>query len=233
VPSVCWCPCTTPSSPLRVSVARSWHSSSSPSPVSQRGIARWIIQLIRSSRDHGFLLDRLRHQLCAASCRVDHFSNRSDIGGTTYPGQSNAAWRLPLGIQLVPGALLCIGSIFLPFSPRWLMLRGEYHHALLSLTMQVARRSAWKTSPNSATRRPSPPRFNTSSAPSRPSASSSARRPRSDTASTTSTSASPCSSTSVSSPPSRYFTVSCSVPRPKAFSSGLGECSTTFCSCVC
>ena len=46
------------------------------------------------------------------------------IGGTEYPGQSQAAWRVPLGLQLVPGVILCVGVYWLPFSPRWLMLRG-------------------------------------------------------------------------------------------------------------
>ena len=47
------------------------------------------------------------------------------IGGRTYPGQSDAAWRVPLAIQLVPAIILCIGSYWMPFSPRWLMLKGE------------------------------------------------------------------------------------------------------------
>jgi len=55
------------------------------------------------------------------------------IGGTTYPGQSNAAWRLPLSLQLIPGLILCIGILFLPFSPRWLMLKGREDEALVTL----------------------------------------------------------------------------------------------------
>ncbi|KAI9299116.1 general substrate transporter [Neoconidiobolus thromboides FSU 785] len=31
------------------------------------------------------------------------------------------AWRLPLGLQIVPAFLLGVGSIFAPFSPRWLI----------------------------------------------------------------------------------------------------------------
>ena len=48
-----------------------------------------------------------------------------DIGGTGA-GQTTAAWRIPLGLQLIPGVVLCVGACFLPFSPRWLMLRGKY-----------------------------------------------------------------------------------------------------------
>jgi hypothetical protein len=52
------------------------------------------------------------------------------FGGTTYPEQSSAAWRIPLAIQLVPAIILCVGSWFLPFSPRWLMLVGREEESL-------------------------------------------------------------------------------------------------------
>jgi MFS family permease len=55
------------------------------------------------------------------------------IGGTTYPEQSSAAWRIPLAIQLVPAIILCVGSWFLPFSPRWLMLVGREEESLAVL----------------------------------------------------------------------------------------------------
>jgi hypothetical protein len=54
------------------------------------------------------------------------------IGGTGE-GQSTAAWRIPLAIQLVPAIVLCGGSLFLPFSPRWLMLKGRQEECLLTL----------------------------------------------------------------------------------------------------
>lgn len=55
------------------------------------------------------------------------------IGGTTYPEQSSAAWRVPLAIQLIPAIILCIGSWFLPYSPRWLMLVGKEEESLTVL----------------------------------------------------------------------------------------------------
>lgn len=55
------------------------------------------------------------------------------IGGTTYPQQSTAAWRIPLALQLVPAIVLCIGSWFLPYSPRWLMLVGREDECLIVL----------------------------------------------------------------------------------------------------
>ncbi|OCF59457.1 galactose transporter [Kwoniella mangroviensis CBS 10435] len=56
------------------------------------------------------------------------------IGGTEA-GQKEAAWRVPLGIQLVPAAVLFVGAIFLPFSPRWLMLKGREEECLTNLAM--------------------------------------------------------------------------------------------------
>ncbi|GLA86113.1 hypothetical protein AtubIFM56815_010364 [Aspergillus tubingensis] len=55
------------------------------------------------------------------------------IGGTTYPQQSSAAWRIPLALQLVPAIVLCIGSWFLPYSPRWLMLVRREEESLAVL----------------------------------------------------------------------------------------------------
>ncbi|KAL5114975.1 hypothetical protein ACEQ8H_007148 [Pleosporales sp. CAS-2024a] len=42
------------------------------------------------------------------------------IGGTGR-SQNEAAWLLPLCLQLVPAVLLGVGMIFMPFSPRWLV----------------------------------------------------------------------------------------------------------------
>ncbi|PWN32687.1 general substrate transporter [Meira miltonrushii] len=42
------------------------------------------------------------------------------IGGTGDT-QSNAAWLLPITLQLVPAFILAVGMLFMPQSPRWLM----------------------------------------------------------------------------------------------------------------
>lgn len=44
--------------------------------------------------------------------------------------QSNAAWRLCFGLQLVPGAAVGILMLFRPESPRWLVQRGQDEKAL-------------------------------------------------------------------------------------------------------
>ncbi|TFK66213.1 general substrate transporter [Pluteus cervinus] len=49
----------------------------------------------------------------------------------TIPG--SMSWRIPLGIQIIPGIILAIGCIFLPPSPRLLVLQGRYDDALQSL----------------------------------------------------------------------------------------------------
>lgn len=42
------------------------------------------------------------------------------IGGTSQ-GQSDAAWLVPICLQLIPGIALGMGIMFMPFSPRWLV----------------------------------------------------------------------------------------------------------------
>lgn len=61
---------------------------------------------------------------------------------------SSASWRIPLAIQLIPGAILGLGCFFLPPSPRLLTLHGRYDDALESLarlrmrTLEEAREDA-------------------------------------------------------------------------------------------
>lgn len=43
---------------------------------------------------------------------------------------SDVSWRLLLGLQLVPAFAMLIGSYWMPFSPRWLCLKGRYDEAL-------------------------------------------------------------------------------------------------------
>jgi sugar porter (SP) family MFS transporter len=42
-------------------------------------------------------------------------------------------WRIPVGIQIVPGAFLLIGLCFLKESPRWLMKQGRYKDGTAAL----------------------------------------------------------------------------------------------------
>ena len=51
-------------------------------------------------------------------------------GGVNNPYQSTAAFRIPWGVQAVPGALLFIGFFFFPRSPRWLASKDRWEEAL-------------------------------------------------------------------------------------------------------
>ncbi|KAJ3762258.1 MFS monosaccharide transporter [Lentinula raphanica] len=51
--------------------------------------------------------------------------------GKVIPG--SASWRIPLSVQLVPGIILIVGCIFLPASPRLLMLQAKPNEAFATL----------------------------------------------------------------------------------------------------
>lgn len=51
-------------------------------------------------------------------------------GGPKAPNQGTAAFRIPWGIQIVPGAILFVGMFFLPRSPRWLASKDRWEEAL-------------------------------------------------------------------------------------------------------
>ncbi|POR38574.1 Putative glucose transporter rco-3 [Tolypocladium paradoxum] len=52
--------------------------------------------------------------------------------GTQYI-DSHWSWQLPFLLQIIPGLVLGFGAVFLPFSPRWLALKGREQDALVSL----------------------------------------------------------------------------------------------------
>jgi sugar porter (SP) family MFS transporter len=55
------------------------------------------------------------------------------IGGV-HDGQKEAAWRIPLALQLIPAIILGVGILFMPFSPRWLVNQGRDDEALAVLS---------------------------------------------------------------------------------------------------
>ncbi|KAI2622308.1 general substrate transporter [Hypoxylon sp. NC1633] len=65
---------------------------------------------------------------------IDYGTNY--IGGTSLGTQTDAAWLVPIGLQLFPAIILFVGMIFMPFSPRWLVhhnREGEARKILASL----------------------------------------------------------------------------------------------------
>ncbi|KAL2015958.1 hypothetical protein VTK56DRAFT_4493 [Thermocarpiscus australiensis] len=51
-------------------------------------------------------------------------------GGSNDPNQPTAAFRIPWGIQMVPGFILLVGLFFFPYSPRWLASKDRWEEAL-------------------------------------------------------------------------------------------------------
>ncbi|KAI1393066.1 general substrate transporter [Hypoxylon trugodes] len=65
---------------------------------------------------------------------IDYGTNY--IGGTALGQQKDAAWLVPICLQLFPAVILFVGMIFMPFSPRWLVhhdREGEARKILASL----------------------------------------------------------------------------------------------------
>jgi sugar porter (SP) family MFS transporter len=56
-----------------------------------------------------------------------------DYGVSLHIPASTRQWRIPVGIQLIPGGLMLIGLFFLKESPRWLMKKGRHEEAAISL----------------------------------------------------------------------------------------------------
>ncbi|RVX66657.1 hypothetical protein B0A52_09408 [Exophiala mesophila] len=56
------------------------------------------------------------------------------IGGTG-DGQSDAAWLVPLALQLAPAVILLVGMFFMPFTPRWLIHHGHEEDARKTLAL--------------------------------------------------------------------------------------------------
>ncbi|KAI1387353.1 general substrate transporter [Hypoxylon trugodes] len=51
-------------------------------------------------------------------------------GGPDAPNQSEAAFRIPWGIQMIPAFVLFIGLFFFPYSPRWLASQDLWEEAI-------------------------------------------------------------------------------------------------------
>ena len=58
------------------------------------------------------------------------------IGGTG-DGQSQAAWRFPLAFQCFPSLILILATMFLPYSPRWLVQAGKSNPVQTGFTVQL------------------------------------------------------------------------------------------------
>ncbi|UKZ45911.1 hypothetical protein TrVGV298_000105 [Trichoderma virens] len=68
-----------------------------------------------------------------ALLRSQLLTPRNDVGPNGCTGQSQAAWRVPFALQIVPALILGIGMIFYPESPRFYLMRKNEEAALRSL----------------------------------------------------------------------------------------------------
>lgn len=62
------------------------------------------------------------------------FDPYTDVGPNGCTGQSTAAWRIPLAIQILPALILGVGMIFYPDTPRWLLLQERDEEAFQALS---------------------------------------------------------------------------------------------------
>jgi hypothetical protein len=53
---------------------------------------------------------------------------------TGCTGQSEASWRIPLAIQILPAVILGVGMLFFPDSPRWLLMKERDDESLNALS---------------------------------------------------------------------------------------------------
>lgn len=61
------------------------------------------------------------------------FDAYKDVPAGGCTGQTEAAWRIPVGIQLLPAICLGLGMFFMPYSPRWLVEVGRDDEARQTL----------------------------------------------------------------------------------------------------
>ncbi|CAG8973945.1 hypothetical protein HYALB_00007474 [Hymenoscyphus albidus] len=62
------------------------------------------------------------------------FDPYNDVGSTGCTGQSDASWRIPFALQILPAIILGNGMIFYPDSPRWLMMQEKDEQAIRVLS---------------------------------------------------------------------------------------------------
>lgn len=61
------------------------------------------------------------------------FNPYTDVGPDGCTGQSEAAWRVPFALQILPAVILGVGMLFFPESPRFHLMRRNEDAALRSL----------------------------------------------------------------------------------------------------
>jgi MFS family permease len=91
-----------------------------------------------------FWLDYGMHFVGGSDCKPAGIANPYEADGTTFNaalahghtclGEKTVSWRIPLALQLIPAWILFFGMFFLPFSPRWLMMKHRDDDCISSLS---------------------------------------------------------------------------------------------------
>lgn len=84
-----------------------------------------------------FWLDYGFHFIGGTSCNPEGVSGDFDAytaHGHTCLGEKAISWRVPLALQLIPAWILFFGMFLLPFSPRWLMMKGRDEECIAALS---------------------------------------------------------------------------------------------------
>ncbi|CAG7953598.1 unnamed protein product [Penicillium salamii] len=93
-------------------------------------------QLLARLRDELHRRHPLRswHPILGRTASKPTFDPYNDVlvGGCT--GQSEASWRLPLAMQILPAVILGFGMLFFPDSPRWLLMKEGNEESLNALS---------------------------------------------------------------------------------------------------
>lgn len=110
---------------------------------------RWMLTFITVSITIGILasfwIDYGTHYIGGTRCAPDIaytggtadariFDPYNDVGPKGCTGQSDASWRTPLSLQIVPALILGIGMIFYPDSPRWLLMQERDEESFNALS---------------------------------------------------------------------------------------------------
>ena len=83
-----------------------------------------------------FWLDYGMHFVGGSNCNPQGVPGAFDAAtahGHHCLGETQAAWRVPLALQLIPAWILFVGMFFLPFTPRWLMMKHRDEECIASL----------------------------------------------------------------------------------------------------
>lgn len=62
------------------------------------------------------------------------FNPLRDVGPNGCTGQSNASWRVPFALQIVPAMILGLGMLVFPESPRYMLMKKQEEKALACLS---------------------------------------------------------------------------------------------------